>query len=71
MIHRTSADMQHSKVRKGICAANLNDVVLWRYNYIAAQKAVAQKPPPPSADMQHRKVRKGICRKDGTSRAAN
>ena len=36
--------MQHSKVRKGICAANLNDTVLWKYNYSAAQKATAQMP---------------------------
>ena len=41
---RTSADMQHRKVRKGICAAELKDVVLWKYHYSAAQKAVAQKP---------------------------
>ena len=36
--------MQHSKVRKGICAINLNDAVLWKYNYSAAQKAFAQRP---------------------------
>ena len=36
--------MQHSKVREHNCAANLNDVVLWKYNYSAAQKAVAQRP---------------------------
>ena len=36
--------MQHSKVRKGICAVNLKDVVLWKYNYSAAQKAIAQRP---------------------------
>ena len=43
--------MQHSKVRKGICrkdgtsrAAKLNDVLLWKYNYSAAQKAIAQRP---------------------------
>ena len=34
--------MQTRKVRKGICAANLNDLVLW--NIIrTAQKAIAQK----------------------------
>ena len=36
--------MQHSKVRKGICAVNLKDVVLRKYHYSATQKAVAQKP---------------------------
>ena len=36
--------MQHSKVRKGICAVNLKDVVLWEYYYRAAQKAIAQMP---------------------------
>ena len=36
--------MQHSKVRKGIYAANLNDAVLWKYDYSAAQKAIAQRP---------------------------
>ena len=36
--------MQHSKVRKGICAVNLKDVLLWKYNYSAAQKAIAQRP---------------------------
>ena len=41
---KSSADMQHSKERKGICAANLNNVVLWKYNYSAAQKAIAQRP---------------------------
>ena len=37
--------MQHSNVRKGICAVNLKDVVLWKDNYSAAQKAIAQWPP--------------------------
>ena len=41
---RTSADMQHSKVRKGISVANLNYFLLWEYNYSAAQKAIAQRP---------------------------
>ncbi len=36
--------MQHSQVRKGICAVNLNDVLLWKYNYSAAQKAIVQRP---------------------------
>ena len=36
--------MQHSKVQKVICAAILKDVVLWKYNYSAAQKAIAQMP---------------------------
>ena len=36
--------MQHSKVRKVICAAILKDVVLWKYNYSAEQKAIAQRP---------------------------
>ena len=36
--------MQHIKVRTGICAANLNDVVLCKYNYSAARKAIAQRP---------------------------
>ena len=36
--------MQHCKVRNGICAINLNDAVLWKYNYSAAQKAIAQRP---------------------------
>ena len=44
------ADLQHGKVRKGICRndgtsrpANLADVVLWKYNYNTAQKAIAQR----------------------------
>ena len=36
--------MQYRKVRKGICADNLNDVVLWKYHYSPAQKAIAQRP---------------------------
>ena len=36
--------MQHSKIRKGIFAVNLNTVLLWKYNYSAAQKAIAQRP---------------------------
>ena len=36
--------MQHSKVRKGVFAVNLNTVLLWKYNYSAAQKAIAQRP---------------------------
>ena len=36
--------MQYRKLRKSICAANLNDVMLWEYNYSATQKAIAQKP---------------------------
>ena len=31
--------MQPSKVRKGICAANLKTVLLWVHNYGTAQKA--------------------------------
>ena len=43
--------MQYRKLRTSIClkdgtsrAANLNDVMLWEYNYSATQKAIAQKP---------------------------
>ena len=36
--------MQLRKLRTGICAANLNDVMSWEYNDNAAQKAIAQKP---------------------------
>jgi len=35
--------MQYRKVRKFICAADLNDVELWNYNFSAAQKAMAQR----------------------------
>ena len=43
--------MQHIKVRNGICrkdgtsrAVNLNNALLWKYNYSTAQKAIAQRP---------------------------
>jgi len=36
--------MQHSKVRKGICAVNLNDAPARKNNDSFAQKAPAQRP---------------------------
>ena len=36
--------MRHSKVSKEICVTNLNNVVIWKYNCSAAQKAILQRP---------------------------
>ena len=36
--------MQYRKVRKGICAANLNDAPARKDNDSIAQKAIAQRP---------------------------